>query len=261
MKNLNQNNSSTGQSTSEVRQSHKRDANLQKNSTLYFQIGLILCLLGTFALLEMQFEGKDYVIDRPTIDDELIEYAMNPVKEHIDEIKHDKELPKTQIIVDEVIPIENDTPDKLLPTLITEPTPSPKHIANIDDIPNAVPIEENISVALVQFVPIYPGCEKYKKNSKRVKCLNEKIGKLVQRKFDTGIASDHGLTGEQIIYVQFKVNKEGNITEIQTRAPHPKLREEAERTVNKIPQMQPGKMGNKPVNVIYTLPIKFKVEN
>ena len=34
----------------------KHDANLQKNSTLNFQIGLILCLLGTYGVFEMKFK-------------------------------------------------------------------------------------------------------------------------------------------------------------------------------------------------------------
>ena len=52
-----------GQSITEVKKPQKHDANLQKNSTLYFQIGLILCLLGTYSLFEMQFQEKKLFID------------------------------------------------------------------------------------------------------------------------------------------------------------------------------------------------------
>jgi len=38
-----------------VQKSQKHDANLQKNSTLYFQVGLIVCLLAAYGLLEMKF--------------------------------------------------------------------------------------------------------------------------------------------------------------------------------------------------------------
>jgi protein TonB len=50
------------QSTINVKKSQKHDANLRKNSSLYFQIGLILCLLGVYAIFEMRFETKDTVI-------------------------------------------------------------------------------------------------------------------------------------------------------------------------------------------------------
>ena len=53
-----------GQSTTEAKKSQKHDANLQKNSTLYFQIGLILCLLMTYGLFEMQFQEKQIIIER-----------------------------------------------------------------------------------------------------------------------------------------------------------------------------------------------------
>ena len=44
------------QNEQNVKKAQKHDANLQKNSTLYFQIGLIVCLLTTFGLLETKFE-------------------------------------------------------------------------------------------------------------------------------------------------------------------------------------------------------------
>ena len=48
-----------GQSNGKVQKSQKHDANLQKNSSLYFQIGLILCLLGTYGMFEMKFETRN----------------------------------------------------------------------------------------------------------------------------------------------------------------------------------------------------------
>ena len=87
------------------------------------------------------------------------------------------------------------------------------------------------------------------------------MNRLVKRKFNSGIANGYGLSGAQRIYVNFKVDKTGNITDIHTRAAHPKLEKEALKVANKIPKMVPGKMGTKPVNVLYTLPITFKVEN
>lgn len=61
--------------------------------------------------------------------------------------------------------------------------------------------------------------------------------------------------------MQFKVDKTGHVIDIKTRAPHPKLVDEAKRIINKIPKREPHKMGNRPVNVIYMLPIRFRVEN
>lgn len=262
MKNLNQNNSSTGQSTPEVRKSQKHDANLQKNSTLYFQVGLILCLLGTFALFEMQFEDKIITFDTGDSKPEEIEIAMVEVKVYEPEVKQEPKKEQTTILKEKYRLDEDNTPDELLENIVTpeENITSDKPVVDIEDV-KVEPIIEDVPIINVQFVPIFPGCERYKTNAKRRKCLNEKLGKLVQRKFNTDIASDYGLSGVQKIDVQFKVDKTGHITDIKTRAPHPKLEDEAKRIINKIPKMKPGKMGDRPVNVIYTLPIKFKAEN
>ncbi|MFD1062322.1 energy transducer TonB [Winogradskyella litorisediminis] len=262
MKKQNHNNNNAGQSAIEVRKSQKHEVNLQKNSTLYFQVGLILCLLGTFFLFEMQFvETKLEVAYVPPSKD-IIEVAINDVvveKKVIEEIK-----PKAPVVeLKDVYKVDDTTNDPDPKTLITEPKTvyTDKPVKKVEDIPEIEKIPETIHITNVQFAPIFPGCEKYELNSERSKCLNEKLGKLVQRKFDTDIAGEYGLSGIQRINVEFKVDTEGNITDIKTRSPHPQLDKEALRIANKIPKMQPGKMGTKPVNVIYNLPITFKVQD
>ena len=52
----------------------------------------------------------------------------------------------------------------------------------------------------------------------------------------------------------------GNIVDIQARAPHKKLKEEAIRVIKLLPKMEPGKQQGKPVKVRYSMPIIFKIE-
>ncbi|TCK67567.1 protein TonB [Winogradskyella wandonensis] len=263
MKNQSQNNKSVGQNASEVRKSQKHEVNLQKNSTLYFQIGLILCLLGTFTLFEMRFESKIIKPERPEIDVEVYDVAMTDVKVYEPEVKQEAKKTPSKKLLDTYVPQDNDTPEPKVEDIITPDIDvSDKKLVKIEDIKDPIdtPVD-NFNIKNVEFVPIFPGCEKYNLNSEREKCLNEKMNKLVQRKFNTDIASDYGLSGEQKIYVTFTVDKTGHIKDIKTRAPHPKLQQEAERIANKIPKMEPGKMGITPVNVMYSLPIKFKVQD
>jgi protein TonB len=90
--------------------------------------------------------------------------------------------------------------------------------------------------------------------------MSEKITQLIQKKFNTDIASKLGLAGIQKINVQFKIDKTGNITDIKTRAPFSQLEDEALRVVEKIPAMKPGLQRGQPVSVLYNLPIVFKVQ-
>ena len=66
--------------------------------------------------------------------------------------------------------------------------------------------------------------------------------------------------GKNKIYVGFRIDKKGFITEIQVRAPHPRLKKEAVRVVKTLPRMTPGKQRGKPVGMKYSLPISFNVE-
>src|SRR5690606_3046757 len=70
-----------------------------------------------------------------------------------------------------------------------------------------------------------------------------------------------GLTGQQRINVIFKIDKEGNVVEVKSRAPHPALEAEAKRVINSLPKFIPGTQKGKAVVVPYSLPILFKVDS
>ena len=59
--------------------------------------------------------------------------------------------------------------------------------------------------------------------------------------------------------VQFRIDETGNIQDIKARAPHADLEKEAKRVIASIPTMIPGEQNGKPVSVMYSLPIAFKV--
>ena len=120
-------------------------------------------------------------------------------------------------------------------------------------------MEEDVPFAIIEEVPTYPGCKGT--NEQKKKCLQEKIQKIVRKYYNTGLANDLGLSpGKKRVYVQFKIDKNGNITDIRARGPHKRLEKEAIRVVQKIPKMIPGKQRNRPVGVKYTLPITLVVE-
>ena len=107
-------------------------------------------------------------------------------------------------------------------------------------------------------IPVYPGCKG--SELKKRKCMSERIAKFVERKFNTDIAADLGLTGRQRIGIIFKIDTLGNITGVRARAPHPRLEQEAVRVINLLPKMKPGIKNGKPVIVPYSIPIIFQVK-
>lgn len=117
-------------------------------------------------------------------------------------------------------------------------------------------VEEDIEVpfAVIEEVPIYPGCEEGNQAEKR-RCMSDAISKFVKEKFNASIAVSLGLKGRLRVNSIFKINKYGNTSFIRSRGTHPRIEEEANRVIALLPKMQPGKQRGKTVTVPYSLPI------
>jgi len=147
------------------------------------------------------------------------------------------------------------------PTFIEEPSVLDAPSEPVGSISVQDPVEETeIPFIIVEHVPGYPGCEKGS-NAENRTCMSKKIAKFVQRKFNTDLAIDLGLTGKQKISVVFKIDKNGSIIGVRSRAPHPRLEQEAARVINLLPKMKPGRQRGRAVVVPYSLPIVFQVQN
>ena len=92
--------------------------------------------------------------------------------------------------------------------------------------------------------------------------MSDKLAKHIRKKFNSDLGSELGLSnGRHQIFVNFKINKNGEVEVLRTRAPHPKLEKEANKVISKVPKMQPGVNDKKAVDVLYTVPIKFQVQD
>ena len=120
--------------------------------------------------------------------------------------------------------------------------------------------EGRIPFNSVEEVPIHKDCSGILDKSDQKKCTISAINKHVGKSFNTDLANSLGIPEGQIrIHVQFTIDKQGDITKINARAPHPKLEEEAIRVIKLLPQFTPGKEDGKAVDVPYSLPIVFQV--
>lgn len=266
MKNLKNSSSIAGQSNNCNAKPHKHDANLRKNSGLYFQVGLILGLILVYGLFEMKFEERNYDLGSVNYVDPDIEVVPDNFILEKNVVQEQKKVNKDPIVLTKDPIIEDDDFVEALPTeLLTESPTLSVDPAKIDDIVVFKKDDDAIDLKVfstigVEKVPVYPGCESEKNNEGRLKCMSDKLSQLIQRKFDKDLASELGLYGVQKIDVVFKISKEGTVTEIQTRAPRLELEREAKRVVEQIPQMIPGKQRERPVTVQYALPIVFKAQ-
>lgn len=71
-------------------------------------------------------------------------------------------------------------------------------------------------------------------------------------------AVDNGIEG--VVFVQFVVEKDGSVSNVKLlRGVHDLLDEEALRVVSGMPSWNPGKVDGKPVRVLQTLPVRFRL--
>ncbi len=130
----------------------------------------------------------------------------------------------------------------------------------VDDIINAqehkevvvveekAPVEENKVFESVEQEPQFPG---------GVKALYEWLGKNINY---PPIAAENGVQGR--VTVRFVVLKDGSIGEAKIlRSKDPELDKEALRVVKKLPKFIPGKQNGQAVNVWFTLPVVFQLQN
>jgi protein TonB len=251
-----------------IRSNTKKDANLNYNATLYFQFSLVITIIivalvinGTYGVAKPDYANpfpEDYtevwmgevVVEKP---EEV------PVEETKPEIPIKKVNPNIILITDKKIETETEIETDPEPEVIYSDNPVVVVAPPVTPIP---PIDNTVySFIGVERVPVFPGCEMLTDNNQRRECMSSEIGKLINRRFDTEIANQLGLNGNQRIYVSFVIDRKGELSQLQVRAPHPRLEREAERVVKMIPKMMPGIQNNREVDVRFTLPIVFNGVN
>jgi len=231
-------------------------ANVGRNSSLYFAIGLALMLFLT-----------NFAINYKTYDKAITDIGVVSMDQELEE-----EIPITQQLqtppppppppaAPEVIEIVKDEVEVVETVIQSTESNQEQKIVKVETVKVAAKVEEDEEVpfAVIENVPVFPGCEKGDNNAKKA-CMSQKIQEFVNKKFNTELAGELGLSGRQRINVIFKIDKTGNVVGIRARAPHPGLEKEAERVIGLLPQMQPGKQRGKAVTVPYSLPIVFQVK-
>jgi len=236
------------------------NAILENYTKIFIQLSLVLSLFLVYEFITM----KSYPRDVKEISGTLINIQDNEKLIEVKPIEVEVQ-PETKVALPEkILKVEDDVDIKETVIESTETsqldavkvTP-PKEMVTVKEEEEVV---EDVAFVVIENVPIYPGCKG--NNSELRACFSDQITKFVAEKFNVELASELGLTPGSIqkIFVVFKIDKNGYITDINARAPHKKLQEEAIRVINLLPKMTPGMQRGRPVGVKYGLPIVFKVE-
>ena len=233
---------------------------LENYSKILIQLGLVLALFIVDQFINMKSypsEIKDLVGSFVQVDEMENSIEIKPI-----EIL-EPPAPKT-VISERILKVDDQVEIQESIIESTEIDETDAVVVKLDKEIKVVEEEEevveDVPFMIIEEVPIFPGCSG--SNKERRACFSAEISKFVSKKFNVELASDLGLPQGTVqkIFVMFKIDQKGNITEIKARAPHIKLQQEAIRVVELLPQMTPGKQRGKAVSVSYGLPIVFKVE-
>lgn len=231
-------------------------ADLTRNSSLYFVIGLFAVMLLTY----VAFEWKTY--------DEVNDYDISM---NVDDLL-DEEVPMTEQIktpppppppaAPEIIEVVEDEEEVEETVIESTETSQEEEIIEVEDVVVEEEIEDvDVPFAVIEDVPVFPGCEgEVSKGPNAVRaCFNTMIQKHISKEFRyPEIAQEMGVQGR--VSVMFVIQKDGSIGNVRMRGPDKNLEKEAERIISKLPKMTPGKQRGRAVRVPFSIPINFKLQ-
>jgi protein TonB len=228
-------------------------ADLSKNSSLYFVIGLSLILLISWQAIEWKSYDKSLygyeALDVEEDDDEEI-----PITE---QLKTPPPPPPPPPPAPEIIEVVEDE-EEVEETVIESTETNEDEIVEVVEVIEEEFEDVDVPFAVIEDVPIFPGCEKVAKSERR-NCFQEQMNKHIRKNFRyPEIAQEMGIQGR--VYVNFIISKDGSISNIRMRGPDKNLEAEAQRIISKLPQMTPGKQRGRAVRVPFSIPITFRLQ-
>ena len=227
----------------EVKKSPKAD--LEGKKTTWLLIGYVIVLALMFVAFEWTERDKKIDTSMALVDIEF-EDELIPITEQQEkiEVPPPPEVPQAA----EVLDIVEDNAD-IEETVIasSEDTGQKVEIKYVPvEVVEEEPDEQEI-FDIVENMPEFPGGQ-----AALMKYLSSNI------KYPT-IAQENGTQGRVI--VQFVVNRDGSIVDARVaRSVDPYLDREALRVINAMPKWKPGMQRNKPVRVLYTCPVMFRLQ-
>ena len=216
-------------------------------------IGLVLALFITYAAIEKKTYDRNIGdLGSANMTAEMEEETV--ITERIEPVKPKTPPPPAPEKI-EIVEDEKEVEETIIESTETDETEAVE-IVEVEEVEEVI---EDVSFMIIEDVPVFPGCKGNKEELK--KCFSKKVQKHFSRKFDADLPNELGLSaGRKRVFIGFKIDKTGNIVNVNARAPHPKIKSEVIKVMKQLPRMKPGKQRGKPVGVKYSIPFTLIVE-
>ncbi|WP_067149784.1 energy transducer TonB [Pseudotamlana agarivorans] len=228
-----------------------------RHSSIYFAIGLNLMLFFTWQALEYKtYDSKEVSIEALVVEKQFEEDIPIVQLNTPPPPPPPASITEAIKIVEDVVEVEE--------TVVESSEIGLEDAVSVESIPVAVQaveveeVEEEVEVpfAVIEKVPVFPGCEGLTKQA-AIDCFKNKVTEHVTKNFRYPQAAlDLEIQGR--VSVIFVIDSQGRISSIKSRGPDKILENEAERIISLLPKMTPGTQRGVPVKVSYAVPIFFK---
>jgi protein TonB len=240
---------------------------LEKYSTVFMQLSLVLVLFVVYQVLEYESVQKKIELANGNFDFEPI-YTFDEAqviykKELVEKKVEIKKVKEVQIINVIDIVKNDEVIEKLIedfPVIDDETNAVDDALMNYIEIDDETRPVDDVPFIQIEDAPVYKGCEGLSKEENK-KCFIKSIQKFIIKRFNVDLAQDLGLnSGAHKMFAMFVIDKNGNVVGVKVKAPHVRLKKEVQKIIEKLPKFIPGMQRKVPVNVKFTLPISFRVE-
>jgi len=226
------------------------EADLTLHRGLFLRIGFIISLLLMIIIFSLTFYyqpeelpiPKDPFVDEIEINDAPPTFRDEPkLQTPPPTVPKKIEQLITITVVDD--PVDSKNEDKIKTNELDETTKINTQTTAHVNIPDETPIE-NIPFVLVEDKPEFPGGDK---------ALLKYLSQCKMPDFCKEIQA------EGMLQIGFTIDKTGKVTNVNiARSTERCYNEVALKHIQNMPQWKPGKQRGKPVNVTYSVPIRFR---
>lgn len=218
-------------------------ANLENKKMIFLQSGLIIALGLILVAFEWtsEFNRSElvYLHDFDPVEEIGIINTFPP--------KPPAPKPKPQpikLVITDILEIDEELDLDLFDSEINEGTFVPTYDVYTDEDDDD---SDPLPFVSIEDKPEFPGGQ------------NELLRYLAKATKYPEQAKEAGISGR--VYVNFVIDKKGKVTNVSLlRGVHPLLDNEAIRVVKSMPAWKPGKQRNKPVKVLFNVPISFRLQ-
>lgn len=224
------------------------NVDLEKDKSIYFQVGLAATLLafcGIFWVSVSSKEAPKMVQEEQVVEATEIVEIIKP-----EEVKEKKDMPKQTVkVMSDILKIVEDDA-KIINELDFFAEPDENMVVQPIDYGGSaegVLADEDAPFVSVEEMPKFQGGD------------FSKYSKWVQKNCQYPMmAQETGIQGS--VLVQLVVEKDGSVSVVEVlKSPDKLLTDEALRVIKKSPKFTPGKQRGVPVRVQFVLPVRFKL--